>query len=135
MNPSPHQLHQQSAYPQSPDIPEPLEIHPSVDPELAKGLIAAVEHIEAHLEEFDMAKGFNEGSGKPGCFICHIERLSKWRRPEDILRRVCDPNAPLGHAARIYSQRHWYDVTGRSDAFTTTAGRLARIEHFLRTGA
>lgn len=135
MNPSKTttSTHQGIAYPQAPDLPQPLEIHPSVDPELAKGLIAAVEYINDHPEEFDMAVGPQEGPGRRGCVICHVERLSNWRRSS------CDnmwlTGAPLGHPARIYNPSNWpYRGPQFGNDWVTNEGRIARIEHFLRTG-
>lgn len=127
-------LKNQTAFPQTQAIPEPLEIHPSVDPELARGLIAAVEHIEVHPEEFDMGEGFNHGKGA-GCVICHVERLSNWRRPIDHLMNNITP-LPIGHYLRIYRQDYWWHGENVMQRFEhkNTEGRLARIEHFLRTG-
>lgn len=126
-------LHKEGS-PLPPEL-QPLEIHPSVDPELARGLISAVEYIADHPHEFDMAVGFNEGVGTRGCVICHVERLSNWRRPSDGSHHhgFEGHSLPLGHCARIYSQFIWYEC-GFTFAYGTNDGRMARIEHFLRTG-
>lgn len=116
-------------HPQTEAIPQPLEIHPSVDPELARGLINAVEYINEHENEFCMNNmSFEDGKG---CIICHVERLSQWRRPELIGSSL--PSHPLGSWARIFWTKAWTGA-GFHEGYYTTEGRIARIEHFLRSG-
>lgn len=130
-------------HPQSPDIPKPLEIHPSVDPELARGLINAVEYINSHLEEFAITSPrFGPkvlsllGREDQGCVICHAERLSNWKRPDNYF--VCTGievlNTPLGNWERIFNYHNGRPAETPHDWFETHAGRIARVEHFLRTG-
>lgn len=132
-------------YPQAPDLPEPLTIHPSVDPELARGLIAAVEYINEHPDEFDMIrsrfKRYAADFAERGCVICHVEKLSNWRRPNDWeeLARA-GGETPLGDWRRIFWPVEWItcllDVSLYStlQPFNTHEGRCSRIEHFLMTG-
>lgn len=124
--------HQNTVYPQTVEIPEPLEIHPSVDPELARGLIAAVEYIDKHPLEFYMGHGLPDG--QPDCVICHAERLSSWKRSPSIQNWLVGKSGdiyPLGDARRIFSPSSWCALCMD---YNTTAGRIARISHFLSTG-
>lgn len=128
-------------YPQTVAVPAPLEIHPSIDPEFARGLLAAVEYIEADpADRFNMNIGvmdFREGIGNGrGCFLCHAEKLSKWRANMAggggyNKFEFWDNGAPLGHPVRIYSPEYW---CGLGFDHNTTEGRLARCSHFLSTG-
>lgn len=110
-------------HPQTEEIPAPLEIHPSVDPELARGLINAVEYINQHPEEFDMTNPvFADGKG---CIICHAERLSDWRRPANFMNWWSLNPRPIDSWLHIF----WAGCAG-----FTNEGRMARVEKFLRTG-
>lgn len=114
------------------EIPKPLEIHPSVDPELARGLIATIDHIAVHWDTLDISLS-NFWGGSVGCFACHAERFSNWRRPDNITQwRVGGSihDYPIGDARRFYAphvfnERCWWK---------TFESATARIEHFLRTG-
>lgn len=120
-------------FPQTEAIPQPLEIHPSVDPELARGLIAAVEYIEDHPHELNMTQISFENAEKQGCIICHVERLSAWRRPDILNQRSSDQSFALGDYNRIYWPNKWTEA-GFVGAYHNKEGRMARVEHFLRTG-
>lgn len=125
--------HQGITYPQTVEIPEPLEIHPSVDPELARGLIAAVEYIEDHPAQFDIGRCvFVDGKG---CICCHAERLSSWQRPcspksDEFLSAQSLDDIPIGHWERVY----WYMYWPKQFDYRTAEGRVNRVNHFLRTG-
>ncbi len=129
----------QTAHPQTVEIPQPLEIHPSVNPELAKGLMAACEHISCHPEQFDMSAPGFDSEGK-GCVICHVERLSNWRRDRTITHTIAlSENEVYGWALgdwrRIFSPFGWNkDNCGHYAGYNYDESRFARIEHFLRTG-
>lgn len=129
-----NKLHSNNAvHPQTVEVPEPLTVHPSVDPELARGLISAVEYIYAHPEEFSMeSSDFNNICGPRGCAICHAERLSGFKRNRAEWSRNVDPSKiPLGDGRRIYDIR-FYAGTGFD--WSSKFPPVARIEHFLRTG-
>lgn len=120
-------------FPQTVEIPAPLEIHPSVDPELARGLIAAVEYIDQHPEEFDMTNPrFEDGKD---CVICHAERLSNWKRPADGSGFIFLTKSAIGHWSRIFFHLNWGGLNPKwNDGYNSSELRLERIEHFLRTG-
>lgn len=122
-------------YPQTVEIPQPLEIHPSVDPELARGLINAVEYINEHPEELQMTNGHSYEKG--GCVICHVERLSNWKRPALTgMEGEAEKDTPLGNWKRIYQPNAWGNKFNfdKGCSWQHAEGRIARIEHFLRTG-
>lgn len=118
-------------HPQTVEIPDPLEIHPSIDPELANGLMAALESIAAKPETFCFVANVWEGTR--GCVICHAEKFSNWKRPAHENRSM--KPYPLGDFQRIF---FWDNGNGDSVyekfGWDTNFGRFARIEHFLRTG-
>lgn len=119
-----------AVHPQVEEVPLPLEIHPSVDPELARGLLAAAEHIDKYPEEYRMGAGYNLGKGTVGCVICHVERLSNWNRPS-LIPGCNSMEAPIGSWAKIWGLDQWR-LQGFMDTKPTTT--IARIEWFLRTG-
>lgn len=125
--------HQGIAFPQTVEVPAPLEIHPSVDPELARGLIAAVEYLADNPEKFSFGVPRLLENGV-GCIICHAERLSNWRRDRERGYEYSDPKLPLGSYIRIFFKCGAYDANEIEMDYDTVAGRMARIEHFLRTG-
>lgn len=126
-------------FPQTVEIPQPLEVHPSVDPELARGLMAACEYIAANPDKFDMAEGHITYDGR-GCVICHAARLSKWNRTAVEGSGIAADEQevtsfPLGDWRRIYSPHGWNkENCGANNGYTQHEPRIARIEHFLRTG-
>lgn len=119
-----------AVHPQVEEVPTPLEIHLSVDPELARGLLNAVEYIDKHPEEFNMASGnFDKYCGPQGCVICHAERLSNWKRNWGNTYSIKD--IPIGDGRRIFDRR--FHTENGFDWFGSKLP-IARIEHFLRTG-
>lgn len=117
-------------FPQTEVIPSDLVIHPSVDPELARGLIAAVEHIYRHPKTWSQTMPLFTPSedGEVGCVVCHAERLSKWRRPQNVYEQLQPKSKNIGDWRNIF-----YEVT----AFyphRKVDQLQARVERFLTTG-
>lgn len=120
-------------FPQVVEIPEPLEINPSVDPELANGLLATIDHLSCHWEELDIS--MSRFVGKVGCLACHAERFSSWKRPDNITEWRIGGTAdsyPVGDPRRFYAP-HYNEGFG-GIWWSTPAKLEARITHFLNTG-
>jgi hypothetical protein len=111
----------------TPPVVKPLIIHPSVDPELARGLIAACEYIADHWENFEMTNGLDR---EKGCVICHAERLSNWSRGTESGYQDASEIA-LGDWQRIYCPNNWPGIV---DLWYTPQQVFNRITHFLETG-
>jgi hypothetical protein len=124
----------------TPPSVKPLTIHPSVNPELARGLIAACEYIADHRDEFNMTHvNFHPDDLKPGkdqgCVICHAERLSNWVRPETWINLWNMDPIPLGHWMRIFRPDRWSDVNSQWRlGYEKNETLFARVTHFLETG-
>lgn len=120
-----------AVHPQTVEIPQPLEAHPSVSESLANGLLAAVEKFHREPRVFDMGAGvgaMERGQSERFCVICWAHKLTGF---DYSGYNLWETPSPLGHPARIYDVDQWPCKTD-SQCISKT---IARIEHFLRTGA
>lgn len=107
-----------AVHPQTVEIPQPLEIHPSVSADLAREMLRVADTLCRCPELFDGGTVVDLYPDRPRCIIGHLtgnRHLAFERWPEN--------------------QPALYRMYGEANAHGDDAGwAIARIEHFLRTG-
>lgn len=126
-----------TVFPQTEEIPVPLEIHPSVSPLAAELLMKVAERIATDPHQYN--QGNFTGHHKcnsPCCILGHCALVAGLRLDYD---GTGNKNAnPLGLTNQQYINLFWaglwpVSTLGEMNKITAQQG-IARIEFFLRTG-
>lgn len=131
--------HQNTVYPQTVEIPEPLEIHPSVSPLAAELLMKTAERLAAEPSSYNQADCAGRGTcNSPCCIIGHMLVFAGcWEL--DSHTSVARARIGLTQSQRdaLYHASRWpilFQVADKSLREIIPAQGIARITHFLSTG-
>lgn len=130
--------HQNPVYPQTVEIPEPLEVHPSVSPLAAELLMKTAERIAANGKSY-VQERCDPSCGSACCIIGHMQDVAGvyYNYPTAGLNRV--ETAPrigltLHQFERLFYTHNWPTPCGCNLNEATPEQGIARISHFLSTG-
>lgn len=123
-------------HPQEIAIPETIQVHPSVSPKAAALLEGVIEVLMVNPERYDQMWG-QSYCGTPCCILGHCAALAKIGTGEWSVYTVRDQlGLTYEKFDKIYWDTSWPEQFRGSGTNTTTqAMAVARIEHFLKTGA
>lgn len=131
--------HQNTVYPQTVEIPKPLEIHPSVSPLAAELLMKTAEILAAQPSSYDQSDCGGRGTcNSPCCIIGHMLVFAGcWELASHTSAAQQRIGLTQDQRDVLYSPYRWpghLRVAGRSWSEITPAEGIARISHFLSTG-
>lgn len=128
-----------TVFPQTEEIPVPLEIHPSVSPLAAELLMKVAEILANEPARYCQAKFSGHRCGAACCILGHMAASAGMRLPFDETGELNAHNLGLTSLQyrRIFSHSLWPECIGAMNLAykeVTPMLAIARIEHFLRTG-
>lgn len=123
-----------TTFPQTIEIPSPLEIHPSVSP-LAAELMMKTAEVLAATPQLYLQHTAGAGSCNTPC--CIFGWMRRFSGEENTYWKDCITSVGLTpqQAESIFKYWEWPAcVAPRNKLLITAHEGIARIEHFLRTG-